>query len=272
MLIEERRGDQCEISLNRFQAGDLVLFDAGPKPKPKLSSRFRGPFEVIAHERNDVEVRDLIDGAVKRFSSEDLELFNGTRESAYEAALRDRDQYVVSRIVSYSGDSSKRTSMRFKVEFADGEIVDLPWSYDLLCSAYYEFCESKPFLQHLALDAALAKRFQQSKRKEDITQIRPGSVVYIDLRFFGDDFYEQLGLPDAHTTSYVMEFKYTHWYHKNSRKKLSGEFVLAPHMTYGLDGYAVFAWGSNTTFEVSTMILVDEQLLLQYPAISAFED
>ena len=271
-LIEERRDDQCEISLNRFQAGDLVLFDAGPKPKPKLSSRFRGPFEVIAHERNDVEVRDLIDGAVKRFSSEDLELFNGTRESAYEAALRDRDQYVVSRIVSYSGDSSKRMSMRFKVEFADGEIVDLPWSYDLLCSAYYEFCESKPFLQHLALDAALAKRFQQSKRKEDITQIRPGSVVYIDLRFFGDDFYEQLGLPDAHTTSYVMEFKYTHWYHKNSRKKLSGEFVLAPHMTYGLDGYAVFAWGSNTTFEVSTMILVDEQLLLQYPAISAFED
>lgn len=269
MLIEERRGDQSESSLNRFQAGDLVLFDAGPKPNPKLSSRFRGPFEVIAHERNDVEVRDLIDGAVKRFSSEDLELFNGTRESAYEAALRDRDQYVVSRIISYSGDSSKRTSMTFKVEFADGGIVDLPWSHDLLCTAYYEFCESKPFLQHLTLDAELAKRFQQSKRKEDITQIHPGSVVYIDLRFFGDDFYEQLGLPDAHTTSYVMEFKYTHWYHKNSRKKISGEFVLAPHMTYGLDGYAVFAWGSNTTFEVSTMILVDKKLLLQYPAISA---
>lgn len=268
-LIEERKGGQRVASLNLFQAGDLVLFDAGPKPNPKLSSRFRGPFEVIAHKRNDVDVRDLIDGVVKRFSSEDLELFNGTRDSAYEAALRDRDQFVVSRIISYSGDSTKRTSMTFKVEFADGGIVDLPWSHDLLCTAYYEFCENKPFLQHLALDAELAKRFQQAKRKEPIAAVGPGSKAYIDLRFFGDEFYEQLGLPDAHTTSYVMEFKYTHWYHKSSKKRLSGEFVLAPNMTYGLDGYAVFAWGSNTTFEVSTMILVDKQLLLQYPAILA---
>jgi hypothetical protein len=159
--------------------------------------------------------------------------------------------------------------MTFKVEFADGGIVDLPWSHDLLCTAYYEFCENKPFLQHLALDAELAKRFQQAKRKEPIAAVGPGSKAYIDLRFFGDEFYEQLGLPDAHTTSYVMEFKYTHWYHKSSKKRLSGEFVLAPNMTYGLDGYAVFAWGSNTTFEVSTMILVDKQLLLQYPAILA---
>lgn len=267
-LVAERRGAQVESALNRFQAGDLVLFDAGSKPSPKLAARYRGPYEVLDHSRNDVDVRDLVDGAVKRFSSVDLELFTGTRDEGYEAALRDRDQFVVQKILSYTGDSSRRTTMTFKVLFADGDVVLLPWSRDLLCDAYYEFCESKPFLYHLTLDTDMAKRFQHAKRKEPITSVAPGDTVFIDLRFLGDAFYEALGLPDADISNYVMEFIYTHWYHKTSKTRLSGHFVLAQHMSYGLDGYAVFAWGSQREFDPTAMILMDSGLLQAYPAIT----
>ena len=214
-------------------------------------------------------MRDLIEGVIRQYSSVDLELFVGDRDSAYAAALRDRDQYVVSEILSYSGDSTKRTSMTFTVKFADGDIVQLPWSPDLLCEAFYTFCDRRPHLYHLTLDTAMARKFQQSKRKDDITTVQPGDIAYIDLRFFGDEFYESLGLPDALTSQYVMEFRYTHWFHKNSKRKIAGQFILAPHMDYGLDGYLVFAWGSQLGFDHATMTLMDAPLLAAYPAITA---
>ena len=63
-LLEKRFKDQYESKQNKYQPGDLVLFDAGPKPHPKMAARFKGPFEVVHQYRNDVDCRDLISGAV----------------------------------------------------------------------------------------------------------------------------------------------------------------------------------------------------------------
>ena len=156
--------------------------------------------------------------------------------------------------------------MVFKVKYGDGDVLDIPWSPDLLCQAYYEFCESRPYLQHLAMDSTLAIKFVKQLRKMDVTSVNIGDIVYVDLRFFGDDWYEFLELPDFETSSYVVKFEYTHWFHRSSKKKLSAKFLLNGH-TYALDNYLVHAWGSIKTFNSVYMILVDTKLAIQYPSI-----
>ena len=255
-------------NVNQYQAGDYVTFDAGPKPHPKLSCRHKGPYRVVTQYKNDVQCRNLVTDALVTFSVSDLEPhFTSSTEAAYDAALRDQDQYPVKAILAYTGDSRTRTAMTFTVEFEDGDIVQLPWSHDLQCAAYYTFCERHPHLYHLTLDTKMAKRFQTQLRKEDITSVRIGDVAYIDLRFFGDLWYEQLGLPDFATASYVLEFTYTHWYHKTSHKKISGHMNLKPAAQYSLDGYIIYCWGTHLVFDAARMTLVDAALVTQYPQI-----
>ena len=270
-LIAERQGEEKgkEVPNNCFQPGDFVTFDSGPKPHPKMSCRYKGPYEVVKQYRNDVDCRSLITGAIVQFSLTDLQpFFCHSREEAFDAATRDQQQFMVARIISYTGDSRTRTSMLFKVQFADGDIRELPWSPDLLCEAYYKFCESRPYLYHLTLDTRMAKKFKTQLNKQDISTVKPGDKVYLDLRFFGDSWYESLQLPDYETASYVLEMEYTKWYHKNSKRKISSTLVLLPQHTYCLDGYLVYCWGSIKIFNTSTMILVNEDLLQTYPKIA----
>ena len=54
--LDKERVDSQDLSKqNMYQTGDYVMFDTGPKPKPKMSSRHRGPFRVIAQVKNDVQ-------------------------------------------------------------------------------------------------------------------------------------------------------------------------------------------------------------------------
>ena len=118
----------------------------------------------------------------------------------------------------------------------------------------------------LTLDKRLADSFIQQKRREAITSVNIGDVVYVDLRFFGDPWYESLNLPDWQESSYVVEFKYTHWFHKTSKAKISATFVLTGQ-SFAFDAYLVFAWGSQKVFNQETMTLVDRSLAEDYPAI-----
>ena len=114
----------------------------------------------------------------------------------------------------------------------------------------------------------MANKFKTQLNKQSITAISVGDVIYLDLRFFGDLWYEALELPDSATTTYVLEAKYTHWYHARSKRKISLKLTLLPEHTYALDGYAVFCWGTRTTFDPSTMVLVDAAMLVRYPQIN----
>lgn len=116
------------------------------------------------------------------------------------------------------------------------------------------------------MDTTLAKTFMKMKRKEDITSVKPGDTVYVDLRFFSDNWYESLGLPDWQDSTYVVVFEYTHWYHHISKKKISAKFVLTGQ-TFGLDTYQVYAWGEQKVLDPDKMILVDKAFSRRYPRI-----
>ena len=87
-LVAKRTEHVDTAAVNSYQPGDFVLFDAGPKPHPKLAARFKGPMQVVTQYKNDVQCRNLITDAIQTYSVEDLELFRGTRESAVGAAMR----------------------------------------------------------------------------------------------------------------------------------------------------------------------------------------
>jgi hypothetical protein len=53
----------------------VVLFDAEPKPHPKMASRHKGPYKVVRQHKNDIQVRDLVTGVVLEFSVVDKEPF-----------------------------------------------------------------------------------------------------------------------------------------------------------------------------------------------------
>ena len=212
----ERVGKQDFSKQNKFQEGDYVMYDTGPKPAPKMSSRHRGPYRVMHHTSNDVTVRNLITDAVHVYSVADLEPFDGDAKSAYDAACHDDKQYVMRRVISYAGNCERRTEMEFYCEFEDDTRVTITWTRDILCEAFYDFCAGKPYLFHLTLDAASAKSFITFTNKADIKSVAPGDIVYVDLRFFGGRWYESLELPNGPTASYVMEYQYTHWYHDRS--------------------------------------------------------
>jgi hypothetical protein len=84
-----KRRDNCKDTLNKYQPGDFVLFlyDEQNNRDNKLDVLYLGPYIVISHIRNEVNVRNLITDAVSTYHSSRVKPFIGTYEEAKEAAL-----------------------------------------------------------------------------------------------------------------------------------------------------------------------------------------
>jgi hypothetical protein len=77
-LVRKRLPDESSPPQYLYKAGDLVLFDAGPKPT-KMASRHKGPFEVIRQRSNDAQVQDVSTGVVTEYSVGDRSPFFGSK-------------------------------------------------------------------------------------------------------------------------------------------------------------------------------------------------
>jgi hypothetical protein len=185
-LIKERTDVTPAVEQNKYQKGDFVLFDKGPKPHPKLAPRYAGPYQVIKQVKNDVEVRHVIMGNVATFSVEDLIVFSGDIKSAKDAALRDHSQYEVNTIIRHRGNPLFRSSMEFYTKFADGDERWMRYSNDLFDSIpYAEYVSKVPYLKHLAYSSADAEKYIRDMNSNDIAAVVPGDTVYVDIAWFG---------------------------------------------------------------------------------------
>ena len=131
-------------------------------------------------------------------------MYFGTREAAYAAALRDADQHVIRTIITHKGDPSKRTSMTFKVQFEDDDIVWKQYDKDLADSIHFEtYCQSKLFLQHL-LQTDKAARTANTARLAIPISYNIEDQIYVDLFAWTADKYHDIGLPDADANNYFI--------------------------------------------------------------------
>jgi hypothetical protein len=113
-----------------------------------------------------------------------------------------------------------------------------------------------------------AKKFKSDTDKMNITSVKPGDTVFVDLRVYSLDddgsWYDNLKLPSAYTKRYVMKGTYL--------KFIKDRTIITIKIPIFND---VFTWNTSSVLwygedKVFTddMILVDRDLLIRYPQIN----
>ena len=213
LVLKRDNSNTVPSTLNKFQRGDFVLFlySVDGYQLNKLDAKFLGPYEVISHIKNDVQVRNLITDAISVFHVNRLKPFIGTWEQATEAALRDSDQYYIDKFIAYRGDPLARQSIEFYIKFADGCYHWKPWSPDLFDTVQYEeFCSEIPQLSHTIVQCLKESLvLMRQTNSHPITLVAPGDTIFLDLRAIGAGWYESLELPNCDFSLYVVPLTFT---------------------------------------------------------------
>ncbi len=157
--------------------------------------------------------------------------------------------------------------MEFFVRYGDGEERWVTWSKDLFDTVQYEdFCRARGPLFPLLFTTKEAKTQIARINNSAISEVEPGDTVYVDLRSRGGaTWYNDIGLPDAHTHVYALECVYGRWIGRQKRKIML--HCAVTHEEYSVDHYFVFAYGHCRQLRSHDMILVDAALCAKYPTI-----
>ena len=218
-IVEERRKESETVP--RYEFGDLVLWN--PKETPcdivgaKLDPTYWGPYEVISQIKNDVKCVRMCLGTEHVLHVSRLKPFFGGRDKALEIAKLDKNQFHILSFNYFSGNPHRRKSLSFNITFEDGT-VDRLYDADLAASEQYQaYVQRVKYLfplRHATIKAA--KSAITALNKTVITSLRPGDIVYMDLRFFNGwgrvatEWYDSLGLPDK-ARIHVTEARCIEW-------------------------------------------------------------
>jgi hypothetical protein len=265
---------------NRYVPGNFVLLkntEINVPRESKLSPKFLGPYQVVDHTRNEVNCRNLVTGAIQPYNVEDLKLFSGTAETAVDMARRDTDQYVINTILAYKGDPVVRTTCSFEVLFEDGTLVWLPWTLDLSATTQFEtYVHQVPQLYPLRFTQAVFLKMQSDINKVPIPRSFESKMVYVNLRYYNEEWYNNLKLPDHHHKNYVVVYYYGSLSKPRKSKdplKTSspGRTIAATCPIFGehhnLNHYTVKTFGSIFEFDKDTMVLVNKAFILAHPDV-----
>ena len=267
-LIATRLAQTPEDKQNKYQPGDLVLFQLNPdQPKPtKLTSAYSGPYEVIKQVKNDVEVRHVSLGVIKQFHVTRLKLFAGTMEEAKVIALWDADQFVIKKILAWKGDPQVRTTMEFKIMFEDGDILWLPYSKDIDDAVQYgEYVQSVPMLYFLRFKVKDIPNETAIFKDKVIDNINIGDKFYMDIRYYTVQWYEELPMEDKYEYTYVVECVYTRFANKK-HTKVEVKVIIFNEILKLWNKLYVQLYGGYTKWE-NHMKLVDKDLIQKYPEL-----
>jgi hypothetical protein len=213
-----------------------------------------------------VQIRHLATHEIKEVHVERLKMYYGNRNAAYDASLTDADQFVVDEILAWRGTVKERSYMWFKVKYADGDVIWIPWSKDLeTCQPYEKLVMQEKPLFLLRFKTAIAEKERALLNRKPIVDVRPGDRAYVDLRFWDAVWYDQLNLPESYVRIHVVPCIYVDWKDKehkriNLRCDMFDETLLLQH-------YDVYCYGTIKQFDPTRMILVDEKFCAEFPEV-----
>lgn len=271
LIAKRTKHNPSQHSQRQYVPGDLVLYDElhdGKWRRHKLQSRLSGPFEVLSHNKNDVECRHLIMKNIRFLRVDRLTLYSGGRIEAEQLAKEDADQYSIIQISAYRGNPAKRNSMEFEITFEDGETKWRAYDRDLFNSVPYEdYCKANRELFPLLFDVDKVGKEQERINSTIITEVEPGQSVYINIRYFGfDEFDDHVPLPDKYHHDYVIKFTYKKWA-GTKRLSLDGFFpLLGTRLLYNVNHLFVYSWGYRRDLTPS-MIELTEEHIRQFPRL-----
>jgi RNase H-like domain found in reverse transcriptase/Reverse transcriptase (RNA-dependent DNA polymerase)/Integrase zinc binding domain len=264
-LVSERLAKTPTETQNKYVKGDLVLWLAydGTHPRDsKLSPRYKGPYEVISHYKNDVKAKHINMGNIITLDSLRLKRFLGTYEEAKKTAMIDQEQFLINTIKSYKGNPYKRSTMEFLVKFEDNTEVWKPYDKDLSDTIQFEdYCRSNSELLPLLHKLQDSQRIITALRQQPINLVVPGDIVYVKLRHWGYEWYDGLNIPDQYEKEYVVKGVYRKYVGK-VMKKISIYFQTF-RQTYVVDNEFVTLWGKTKTL-ASNHIEVTPEVVSTY--------
>jgi len=271
-IADERTGETPISEQNIYQPGDLVLFQRDPNAcflPSKLTPKFIGPYEVINQHKNDVTCRHIIMGDIKVLHVSRLKIFHGSMEEAKKVAMLDNDQYTIDKFIAYRGDPETRTTMEFEIKFQDGSIVWQVYSKDISETIQFEdYCRSLPQLQLLLFSAEEATKLKRRWNSSNITDVKPGDEVFVDLRCYNSLWYQSLELPDMYHKTYVVLYVYKNFASKRDTKRIN---VYCPIFdeTFMVKNDFIKMWGSNRNLipNGEDTILIDIDFIKKYPKV-----
>jgi hypothetical protein len=131
MALDVARETQLESELSRFDklppslstsipTGSYVLLqDPEGTTKSKLLPLHNGPYEVLSHEKDRYEIRNLVDNGVKSVHISRLRPFHydPVNTQPFEVALQDNEEFVVEKILDHRGNIHNKTQMQFLVKW-----------------------------------------------------------------------------------------------------------------------------------------------------------
>jgi hypothetical protein len=94
--------------------------------------------------------------------------------------------------------------------------------------------------------------------------LKPGDSVFVDIRWFGAEWYRQMNLPERDFKTYVVIFRYERFAAKK-RKIVAYCPIFQDRFT--LDHVFVFEFGSVKEFNNKTMVLVDAEFVAKFPEL-----
>ena len=175
------------------------------------------------------------------------------------------DHYTVLRMRAWKGVPTERSTMWFMVEYADGDVMWQEWNKGLdLCEAFDVYVKAQRPLFLLRYPAKAAAKYRAYLNQQEISNVGLGTTVYVDLRRWGEAWYDQLTLPDAYTTVHVVLCVYKAWVGRNRRKiQITCQLF---NEAFAMDGYEVYCYGSEQVL-TGEMTLVTAALVQQHPKI-----
>jgi hypothetical protein len=133
---------------------------------------------------------------------------------------------------------------------------------------FEDYCRSLPQLHLLLYSAEEAMKLKRKWNSSNITDVKPGDEVFVDLRCYNSAWYETLQLPDMHHITYVVLYVYKNFSSKKDTKRIN---VYCPTFreTFLVKNDFIKMYGSNRNLipNGEDIVLIDEAFIKKYPQV-----
>ena len=151
---------------HRYQKDDFVFVRIDtPILANKFVARNSGPYRVVSHDNNSVELQHLVHHTIKIFHASKLFIFTGTEAEALELARGEAAEQQVDKILSHEGNVLVPSTTIYKVLWADQSTTMEGYADIKDTMALVEYGKTKAYLKILELGVSQYKQWQTAMNK-----------------------------------------------------------------------------------------------------------
>ena len=153
-ILEAEPGARTEYPINSY-----VLLKYRDRPPTKFHTKWAGPMRVVSNKTNTYTLQDLVTNNLRNYHVTQLKPFeyDPMKIDPLDVARKERDEYVVEKILGHKGAGTKRKNITFQVKwlgYDDSYNTWEPWESVRSNQELLKYCynEHKPFRKFLTTE------------------------------------------------------------------------------------------------------------------------